>query len=325
MSRTLRIGTRGSELALWQARHVAGLLARLDGASGELTIEIVEIRTAGDQVLDRPLSEVPGKAFFTKEIEEALTQGRVDLAVHSLKDLPTELPDGLALAAVLEREDPRDVWLARGGSSGAGFDALPAGARVGTSSLRRRALVARFRPDLELVDLRGNVPTRVRRLEEGRYDAIVLAAAGVKRLGLERHVTEFLPLARFLPAVAQGAVAVEIRAGDAGTRAWVRRLDHTPTRLATAAERALLATLEGGCQVPVGALAALDGVDGLSGDVLRLTAEVVAVDGRRHVAGQRSGAASRPEELGRALAEELIAGGAATILAEIRRPGGATS
>ena len=171
MKRTLRIGTRGSELALWQARHVAGLLARLDGAPGGLTIEIVEIRTAGDHVLDRPLSEVPGKAFFTKEIEEALAAGAVDLAVHSLKDLPTELPPGLEIAAVLEREDPRDVWLARGAGLGAGFDALPAGARVGTSSLRRRAVLARFRPDLVLADLRGNVPTRVRRLGASSCDA----------------------------------------------------------------------------------------------------------------------------------------------------------
>ena len=251
MNRTLRIGTRGSELALWQAHHVAKLLSQLDGAP---PIQIVEIRTEGDHVLDRPLSEVPGKAFFTKEIEEALAAGHVDLAVHSLKDLPTELPDGLALGAVLEREDPRDVWLARGGTSGARFADLPAGGRVGTSSLRRRALVARYRPDLELVDLRGNVPTRVRRVEEGKYDAIVLAAAGVKRLGLERHITEYLSLDRFLPAVAQGAVAVEIRGHDEATRDWVRRLDHPPTHLTTAAERALLATLEGGCQVPVGAL-----------------------------------------------------------------------
>ena len=315
MNRTLRIGTRGSELALWQAHHVAGLLSRLEGAPGHLQIEILEIRTEGDHVLDRPLSEVPGKAFFTKEIEEALAAGHVDLAVHSLKDLPTELPEGLALAAVLEREDPRDVWLAKGGAAGAGLMALAPGGKVGTSSLRRRALLARHRPDLELVDLRGNVPTRVRRVEEGKYDAIILAAAGVKRLGLERHITEYLALDRFLPAVAQGAVAVEIRAQDDITRDWVRRLNHPPTYLATAAERALLARLEGGCQVPVGALATL------AGEELRLTAEVVTLDGRRFVTARRSGPASRPEELGRALAEELIAGGAAAILAGIRSAG----
>jgi len=316
VNRTLRIGTRGSELALWQAHHVAALLKRLDGAP---QIEVVEIRTEGDHVLDRPLSEVPGKAFFTKEIEEALAEGHVDLAVHSLKDLPTELPPGLALAAVLEREDPRDVWLARGGAAGAGFAALAAGGRVGTSSLRRRALLARYRPDLELVDLRGNVPTRVRRVEEGKYDAIILAAAGVKRLGLERHITEYLALDRFLPAVAQGAVAVEIRSRDEATRDWVRRLDHPPTHVATSAERALLAALEGGCQVPVGALATL------AGEELCLVAEVVAIDGGRHVRGERRGNVSRPEELGRALADELVAGGAAEILASIRRAGDAKS
>jgi hydroxymethylbilane synthase len=310
----LRIGTRGSELALWQARHVARLLGQLEGVP---PIEIVEIKTAGDQVLDRPLSKVEGKAFFTKEIEEALLENRVDLAVHSLKDLPTELSPGLALVAVLEREDPRDVWLAK---SGAGFDALPAGARVGTSSLRRRALVARWRPELQLVDLRGNVPTRVRRLQEGRYDAIVLAAAGVKRLGLDAHVTEVLPLDRFLPAVAQGAVAIEIRAGDTTTAAWAHRLDHAPTRRATEAERALLATLEGGCQVPVGALATLDGRDPAT---LELRASVVSIDGRRHVGGRKRGDANRPAELGRALADELIAQGAAGILAEIRHAGAA--
>ena len=314
MNRTLRIGTRGSELALWQAHHVAALLTRLDGAP---QIEIIEIRTEGDHVLDRPLSEVPGKAFFTKEIEEALAAGHVDLAVHSLKDLPTELPPGLAVAAVLEREDPRDVWIAAGGAAGAGFATLAAGGRIGTSSLRRRALLARYRPDLELVDLRGNVPTRVRRVEEGRYEAIILAAAGVKRLGLERHITEFLPLDRFLPAVAQGAVAVEIRSADDATRGWVSQLDHLPTQRATAAERALLSTLEGGCQVPVGALATL------AGELLTLRSEVVSVDGSRYVSGRRSGLASDPEALGRALAGELIAGGAAEILAAIRRAGDA--
>ncbi|MEO8197263.1 MAG: hydroxymethylbilane synthase, partial [Thermoanaerobaculia bacterium] len=190
----------------------------------------------------------------------------------------------------------------------------PAGGQVGTSSLRRRAFLARHRPDLELVDLRGNVPTRVRRLEEGKYDAIILAAAGVKRLGLERHITEFLAFDQFLPAVAQGAVAVEIRGGDEVTRDWVRRLDHPPTHFATAAERALLATLEGGCQVPVGALATL------AGELLSLAAEVVSLDGRRFVSGRKSGPVSRPEELGRALAAELIAGGAGGILAEIRSP-----
>ena len=306
MSRPLRIGTRGSDLALWQARHVARRLAELPGAPAA---EIVEIKTEGDRVLDQPLSQIEGKAFFTKEIEEALASGAVDLAVHSLKDLPTELPPGLALGAVLEREDPHDVLLAREGGT---FESLPAGARIGTSSLRRRALLARWRPDVALVDLRGNVPTRVRRLEEGRYDAIVLAAAGVRRLGLESHVSQSLPFERVLPAVAQGAVAVEIRAGDTDTAAWVSRLEHSVTRLETMAERALLERLEGGCQVPVGALARV------TGGQLELIAVVCSLDGRRAVEGRRQGPRDRAVELGTQLAGELVASGAGEILAAVR-------
>lgn len=308
MTQSLRLGTRGSDLALWQARHVS---ARLGAVAGAPPVEIVEIRTEGDHVLDVPLSQVPGKAFFTKEIEQALAERTIDLAVHSLKDLPTELPAGLALGAVLEREDPRDALLTRDGRRLAD---LPAGARVGTSSLRRRALLARLRPDLELVDLRGNVPTRVRRLDEGRYDAIVLALAGVRRLGLEARVSERLPLDAFPPAVAQGAVAVEIRDDDGATARWVVALDHGPTRNATAAERALLRRLEGGCQVPVGAHATFDG------DRIGLHAVIVALDGSAAVAGRRSG--DDPEALGRGLAEELLAGGGSAILDAIRRPEG---
>jgi len=300
----LRIGTRGSELALWQARHVAACLAAL----GVVT-ELVIVRTAGDKITDLPLSQVPGKAFFTKELEEALLAGVVDLAVHSLKDVATALPAGLALGAVLEREDPRDALVARGAAS---LAALPAGARVGTSSLRRRAMLARARPDLALAELRGNVPTRLARLAEGRYDALLLAAAGLVRLGLASEITERLPLGPFLPAVAQGAMAIELRAGDAATRAALAPLDHPPTRAATAAERALLARLEGGCSVPVGAHARLDG------EALVLSASVVSLDGRRAAEAQRRGPAGDPERLGRALAEELLERGAREILDEIR-------
>jgi len=307
----LRIGTRGSALALWQARHVAALLAALPDPPAT---EIVEIRTEGDRVLDVPLSQVEGKAFFTKEIEEALADGRVDLAVHSLKDLPTELPEGLALGAVLAREDPRDVLLAR---DGRGFADLPAGARVGTSSLRRRALLARWRRDVELVELRGNVPTRVQRLDEGRFDAIVLAAAGIKRLGLAGRISEYLPLDRVLPAVSQGAVAVEVRAGDDAVLAHVRRLDDAATRAATAAERALLRRLEGGCQVPVGALATL------AGETLTLRAVICALDGSQAVDGERSGPVAHAATIGRDLAGELFAFGGEAILRDIRRRGGA--
>jgi hydroxymethylbilane synthase len=308
----LRIGTRGSALALWQARHVAARLAALAGAP---QTEIVEIRTQGDHVLDVPLSQVEGKAFFTKEIEEALLEGRVDLAVHSLKDLPTELPAGLALGAVLEREDPRDVLLTRDGTR---FEDLPAGAVVGTSSLRRRALLARWRPDVELAELRGNVGTRVRKLDEGHYDAIVLAAAGVKRLGLEERIGEYLPVDRVPPAVAQGAVAVEVRDGDARVLAVVGRLNHAATRAAAEAERALLNTLEGGCQVPVGALAAIE-----EGE-LALHATICSLDGARSVSGRRAGPVGDAAAIGRALANDLLGEGGDAILAAIRRPGSAS-
>jgi hydroxymethylbilane synthase len=303
---TLRIGTRGSDLALWQARRVADLVSRLPGAPA---VDLVVIRTEGDRITDVPLSRIAGKAFFTKEIEEALTRGEVDLAVHSLKDLATRLPAGLAVAAVLEREDPRDALLA---AAPVTVDTLPPGARVGTSSLRRRAMLARARPDLALVELRGNVPTRIERMLAGRYDAIVLAAAGVKRLGLTQHVRALLPPDRFLPAVAQGAMAVQARAGDERVLRWLAPLDHAATRAATAAERALLARLEGGCQIPVGALAEV--VDG----TLKLRAEVCSLDGSRTVTGCREGEPVEPERLGVELAEELAALGAAEILDEIR-------
>jgi hydroxymethylbilane synthase len=314
--RPLRIGTRGSALALWQARHVAALLAALPGAPATAS---VILKTAGDRITEVPLSQVAGKAFFTKEIEEALLAGEVDLAVHSQKDLATEMPAGLAIAAVLEREDPRDAWLSPWGASGPGIEQLASGARVGTSSLRRRALLARWRPDLEIAELRGNVPTRVDRLLAGEFDAIVLAAAGLRRLGLERRITALLPVERWLPAVAQGAVAVQVRAGDERTAGWVRRLDDPATRAATTAERALLRRLEGGCQIPVGALATVK--DG----GIRLQGSVCSLDGRRSVEGERRGTMAEAQRVGAALAEELIAGGAGEILAAIRGfvPGGA--
>ncbi len=303
---TLTIGTRGSELALWQARHVAARIAALPGAP---RVEVATIRTEGDKITDVPLSKVAGKAFFTKEIEEELAAGRVDVAVHSLKDLATELPPGLVVGAVLERADPRDVLIAAGPST---LETLPRGARVGTSSLRRRAMLARARPDVELVELRGNVPTRIQRMLEGRYDAIILAAAGVERLGLAEHVRERLPFERFLPAVAQGAMAIQVRAEDARTRRWVEPLDDEPTRHATVAERALLSRLEGGCQIPVGAHGEVR--DGR----LVLRAEVCSLDGRETVSGERSGAAEEAERLGGELADELLGRGAGEILARIR-------
>ncbi len=307
----LRIGTRGSALARWQAEYVAAAFRALPGAPEP---ELVLIKTEGDRIQDVPLSQVQGKAFFTKEIEEALLNRSVDVAVHSLKDLATEMPPGLELVAVMEREDPRDVLIVR-----KGLDPLdlPPGSVVGTSSLRRRALLARWRPDLELAELRGNVPTRIGKLDQGGYDAIVLAAAGVKRLGMEERISAYLPFGDVLPAVSQGAVGVQIRAGDPAVARWAGALDHGPTRAATAAERALLRTLEGGCHVPVGGLA-----EARRGEMLHLRGVVCSLDGSRAVEGSRTGEAGDPERLGVALAEDLLARGGAEILEEIRRTDG---
>lgn len=311
--RGLRIGTRGSVLALWQTNYVAEQILRQPGAP---PVEFVRIRTEGDRITDKPLSEVLGKGFFTKEIEQALLDGTVDLAVHSLKDLATQMPPGLSLGAVLKREDPRDVLIARSGQS---LDGLPRGASVGTSSPRRRALIGRWCPELKLVDLRGNVPTRIEKLEAGDFDAIVLAAAGVKRLGLEARISAYLPTEHVLPAVAQGAIAIQFREGDQATLDWIRPLDDPTSHRAVIAERALLRRLEGGCQIPVGALATI------RGDELRLSAIVCSLDGRRSVEGVRVGALDRGDELGRSLAEELLGIGGAEILAEIRRTEGKAS
>jgi hydroxymethylbilane synthase len=315
-ARTLRIGTRASQLALWQANRVADLLRAQPDAPA---VELVHIRTEGDARTDVPLWQVGGRAFFTREIDRAQLAGEVDLAVHSLKDLTTVLEAGLALGAVLEREDPRDALLSR---SGQPLAELPPGARVGTSSLRRRAFLAHSRRDLQLAELRGNVPTRVERLIEGRYEAIVLAAAGLKRLGLERHVSAYLPIDQFPPAVSQGAIAVVRRADDAEAAHWLGPLDHPATRLATVAERALLRRVEGGCQVPLGALARVQG------DRLHLGAAVCALDGSVRIAvdGEAvlAGAGdSTAAELGERLGTELLARGATRIIELERAPRGA--
>jgi len=304
----LRIGTRASALALWQARHVESLIRALPGAP---PVELVPITTTGDVRVDIPLWAVRGRAFFTREIDRALLEDRIDVAVHSLKDLPTAMETGLALAAVLEREDPRDAIVSR---TGASLAQLPRGARIGTSSLRRRAFLARARRDLELLELRGNVPTRLERLERGDYDAIVLAAAGLKRLGLEQRITEHLSAEEFPPAVSQGAIGVCTRADDALSRRWLQPLDDQPTRLATTAERALLERIEGGCQVPLGALAtAAEGH-------LHLHAAVCALDGSRLLVAGGNAAATGPAAtaLGVRLAAELIADGAGSLIAAER-------
>jgi hydroxymethylbilane synthase len=306
--RALRIGTRASALALWQARHVAALISAQSGAPA---VELVHIRTEGDVRTDVPLWSVGGRAFFTKEIDRALLASEVDIAVHSLKDLSTVLESGMVLAAALEREDPRDALVSR---NGAALSALPQGARVGTSSLRRRAFLARSRPDVVQVELRGNVPTRVERLKNGDYDAIILAAAGLRRLGLEAHITEALSPDVFPPAVSQGIIGVCARADDADTQRWLKVLDNPGARLAATAERSLLRRLEGGCQVPLGALGSL------SGSTLSLRASVCALDGSKmlHVEGACPASADNAVTLGQRLADELLGQGAADLIAQER-------
>lgn len=303
----LRIGSRRSALARRQAERVADL-AR--SAWPALEVELVTLDTEGDRVLDRPLPEIGGKGLFTAELEQALLAGRIDLAVHSLKDLPTELPPGLELLCVPEREDPRDV-LVRADAVEAGLEGLAPGSVVGTSSLRRKALLRRHRPDLEPRDIRGNVETRVEKCRTGGYDAVVLAAAGLRRLGHE--ASESVPLSppEWLPAAGQGALAVEGRSEDPEVASLVVPLRDASAWASAAAERALLAALGGGCQLPLGALAEHE--DG----ELRLRAVVLSPGGERAVRGERAGPAARAAELGRRLAEELLERGADELLAMV--------
>jgi hydroxymethylbilane synthase len=296
----LTIASRGSQLALWQARWVE---ARLAGLGHQCCIEI--IKTTGDKITDTPIAQlgtaVGGKGLFTKEIEEALLDGRADLAVHSLKDLPTELPAGLDLAAIPEREDPRDALIGRT------LAELEPGATVGTSSLRRAAQLRRLRPDLQIESIRGNVDTRLRKLDEGRYAAIVLAFAGLRRLGWDHRIAAILPPETMCPAVGQGALAIETRAEGAAREACAA-LDHAASRVAVAAERAFLRALGGGCQLPIAAHASVEG------ESLRLQGLVISPDGSQSVAGDRTGSAQAPDELGVALAADLLARGARELL-----------
>jgi hydroxymethylbilane synthase len=292
----LTIASRGSQLALWQARWVSGKLTEL---GHECRIEI--IKTTGDKITEVPLAQVGGKGLFTKEIEEAVLDGSADLAVHSLKDLPTELPAGLALGAIPEREDPHDAVV------GCSLADLRAGTTVGTSSLRRAAQLRRLRPDLKIESIRGNVDTRLRKLDEGQYDAIVLAAAGLKRMGWGGRIAEILRAETMCPAVGQGALAVETRASGAERDACAK-LDHLETHAAVAAERAFLRALGGGCQVPIGALAIVDGAQ------LHLSGLVIAPDGASVVRGEREGAAADAEKIGAKLAADLLELGARSLL-----------
>ncbi len=306
----LRIGTRGSDLARWQANWVADALR---AAHPGLRVEIVEIKTRGDRDRATSLTQMGGQGVFTKEIQRALLDGSVDLAVHSLKDLPTMAVAGLTLAAVPPREDPRDALIAPAART---LDALPAGARIGTSSPRRRALLLANRPDARVVELRGNVETRLRQALEGTLDAVVLAAAGLSRLGLSEHVTETLAAPRFLPAVGQGALGLECRDDDDVTRARVRALDHPATHAAVIAERALLEALQGGCLAPLAAWARVEAPHAdASSTRLTLSAILLSPDGARQLEATVVGTIDDPRAAGLEAARDLFARGARELLA----------
>ncbi|MCU3985782.1 hydroxymethylbilane synthase [Enterobacter mori] len=305
LDNVLRIATRQSPLALWQAHYVK---QRLEACHSGLRVELVPMVTRGDVILDTPLAKVGGKGLFVKELEMALLENRADIAVHSMKDVPVEFPEGLGLVTICEREDPRDAFVSNQYDS---LDALPEGSVVGTSSLRRQCQLAELRPDLVIRSLRGNVGTRLGKLDNGDYDAIILAVAGLKRLGLESRIRVALPPEQSLPAVGQGAVGIECRLDDARTRELLAPLNHDETAIRVKAERAMNTRLEGGCQVPIGSYAEL--TDG----ELWLRALVGAPDGSQMVRGERRGKAQDAEQLGVSLAEELLDNGAREILADV--------
>ena len=300
--KTLRIGTRKSQLALWQAEHVR---TRLQQHFPDLEVELVKMTTQGDIILDTPLAKVGGKGLFVKELEQALLDGRVDIAVHSMKDVPIALPEGLHMPVICEREDPRDAFVSNHYAS---LGDLPAGARTGTSSLRRQCQLRAIYPRLNIIDLRGNVNTRLAKLDAGDYDAIILAAAGLKRLGFTDRIRASLEPEDSLPAVGQGAIGIECRADDTDINRLIAPLNHPPTATRVHAERAMNTRLEGGCQVPIGGFATLDG------DRLRLRGLVGSPDGSRVIRAETSGPAAQAEQLGIALADELLAQGARQIL-----------
>jgi hydroxymethylbilane synthase len=305
MDRPLRIATRKSPLALWQAEHVA---AALRASHPGLAVELVGMTTQGDKILDSPLAKIGGKGLFVKELEQGLLEGTADIAVHSMKDVPVELPPGLRIAAILEREDPRDALVSdRVGT----LDDLPEGARVGTSSLRRQCQLAARRPDLQILSLRGNVNTRLRRLDEGEYDAIILAGAGLKRLGFQARIRVLLSPEQSLPAIGQGAIGIECRADDGEVDALLAPLHHAATASCVRAERALNERLHGGCQVPIAGYATLE-----EGE-LALRGLVGRPDGRQVLRGAVRGPETDAVALGHHLAEDLLAQGADRILAAL--------
>ncbi|WP_218945750.1 MULTISPECIES: hydroxymethylbilane synthase [unclassified Acinetobacter] len=298
----LKIATRQSPLALWQAEHIR---ARLEALHANLKVELVTFVTQGDKILDTPLAKIGGKGLFVKELEAALLDGRADLAVHSMKDVPMALPEGLSLAVICEREDPLDAFVSNTYNS---FDDLPQGAKVGTSSLRRKCQILKQRPDLEIIDLRGNVGTRLSKLDAGNYDAIILASAGLKRLGLAERIRHTLEPVVSLPAVGQGALGLECRSQDQTVLDLILPLMHTETNACVRAERAFNAYLEGGCQVPIAGYATLE-----NGQI-HLEGRVGSVDGQTLLKAQQIGLPEQAEQLGVKLAQDLLAQGAGEIL-----------
>jgi hydroxymethylbilane synthase len=303
--KSLRIATRQSPLAMWQAQHVA---SALEAAHRGLACELLPMRTKGDKLLDVPLAKVGGKGLFVKELENALLDGRADIAVHSMKDVPVELPAGLHLPVIMGRADPRDALVSRGAGS---LGMLPAGAHVGTSSLRRQCQIRIARPDLRISNLRGGVDTRLAKLDAGQFDAILLACAGLDRLDRADRIGERIDCALLLPAIGQGAMGIECRIDDNATAALIAALHDEPTHFCVAAERALNARLDGGCQVPIAGYAIIDG------DELHLRALVASVDGRRVVRHEARAPLAQFEELGTGVADTLLAGGAGEILDEV--------
>ena len=300
----LRIGTRASQLALWQANWVK---SELEKRYPGMEVTLTKIKTIGDKILDVPLAQVGGKGLFVKEIEEAMLRGEIDIAVHSMKDVPTDFPEGLGLHCITEREDPRDAVISRNVK----FADLPQGARIGTSALRRQAQLLKVRPDLEMCIIRGNVETRIRKLDDDKLDAVILAAAGLKRLGFTEKVAEYLDVNLSIPAIGQGALGIECRLSDPVITETIAFFNHPATAYAVRAERALLKRCEGGCQVPIAAHGTVDG------KILRLVGFIAAVDGSRSVRGEISGPVEQSEQLGIQLADRLLADGGKEILEEV--------
>ena len=302
MMKTLKIATRQSPLALWQAEHIR---ARLEALHADLTVELVTFVTQGDKILDTPLAKIGGKGLFVKELEAALMDGRADLAVHSMKDVPMALPEGLSLAVICEREDPLDAFVSNHYAS---FADLPQGAKVGTASLRRKCQILKARPDLEIIDLRGNVGTRLSKLDDGQYDAIILASAGLKRLGLAERIRHTIQPDVSLPAVGQGALGLECRSQDQAVLDLILPLMHAETNVCVRAERAFNAYLEGGCQVPIAGYATLQNGQ------LQIEGRVGSVDGQTILKAVQFGAPEQAEMLGEELAKALLAQGAGELL-----------